>query len=151
MLPIRTLDSSAGAHPAAANLVKLASNMLTAASLEMLGEIFALLRKRNVDPEMALRVFTGTMFGGRAHQIYGEKIVRERYGPPNFALPLALKDVRLALAEADAAAVPMPSVTVVHDRLMAGIARGHAGLDWSALGLVAAEEAGLSPGPLPPI
>lgn len=37
----------------------------------------------------------------------------------------------------------MPSVDVVHDRLIVGMARGHAGLDWSALGLVAAEEAGL--------
>jgi hypothetical protein len=37
----------------------------------------------------------------------------------------------------------MPSVGVVHDRLIAGVARGHAGLDWSALALIAAEEAGL--------
>jgi len=38
----------------------------------------------------------------------------------------------------------MPSVDVVRDRLITGIARGHADLDWSALGLVAAEEAGLN-------
>jgi hypothetical protein len=44
----------------------------------------------------------------------------------------------------------MPSVNVVRDRLVAGIARGHANLDWSALGLIAAEEAGLAPGPRPP-
>jgi hypothetical protein len=31
----------------------------------------------------------------------------------------------------------------VRDRLITGIARGHAELDWSALGLIAAEEAGL--------
>jgi len=56
---------------------------------------------------------------------------------------LALKDVRLALAEAEQAAVPMPSLSVVRDRLIAGIARGYADLDWTALGLIAAEEAGL--------
>jgi 3-hydroxyisobutyrate dehydrogenase-like beta-hydroxyacid dehydrogenase len=138
-----------GTDPPAANLVKLAANMLTAASLEMLGEIIALLRKRNIDPELALGIFTATMFGSRVHKIYGEKIVHERYTPSNFALPLALKDVRLALAEAEAAAVPMPSVNVVRDRLVAGIARGHKNLDWSALGLIAAEEAGLEPVPLP--
>jgi 3-hydroxyisobutyrate dehydrogenase-like beta-hydroxyacid dehydrogenase len=54
-----------------------------------------------------------------------------------------LKDVRLALAEAESAGAPMPSVDVVRDRLITGIARGHADLDWSALGLIAAEEAGL--------
>jgi 3-hydroxyisobutyrate dehydrogenase-like beta-hydroxyacid dehydrogenase len=59
-------------------------------------------------------------------------------------VPLVLKDVRLALAEAEDAGSPMPSVNVVRDRLITGIARGHAGLDWSALGLVAAEEAGLN-------
>jgi len=35
-------------------------------------------------------------------KIYGKKMVQERY-TPGFALPLALKDVRLALSEADAA------------------------------------------------
>jgi len=55
-------------------------------------------------------------------------------------MPLALKDVRLALAEAEKAGVSMPSATVVRDRLTAGIARGHAGLDWTALALVAAED-----------
>ena len=49
----------------------------------------------------------------------------------------------MALAEADSAGVPMPSVDVVRDRMITGIARGYADLDWSALGLIAAEEAGL--------
>jgi len=35
----------------------------------------------------------------------------------------------------------MPSVEVVRDRMTAGIARGHADLDWSGLGLIADEEA----------
>jgi hypothetical protein len=37
----------------------------------------------------------------------------------------------------------MPSVAVVRDRMIAGISRGYTDLDWSALGLIAAEEAGL--------
>jgi 3-hydroxyisobutyrate dehydrogenase-like beta-hydroxyacid dehydrogenase len=84
---------------------------------------------------------TSTMFGGRVHRIYGERIVAQDY-VAGFALPLVLKDVHLALAEAESAAVPMPSVNVVKDRLMTGIARGYAELDWTALGLIAAEEAG---------
>ena len=57
--------------------------------------------------------------------------------------PLAVKDLRLALAEAERAAVPMPATSLVHDRLVGSIARGWAGLDWSALGLLAASDAGL--------
>jgi hypothetical protein len=37
----------------------------------------------------------------------------------------------------------MPSVEVVRDRMTTGIARGYGDLDWTALGLIAAEEAGL--------
>jgi 3-hydroxyisobutyrate dehydrogenase-like beta-hydroxyacid dehydrogenase len=133
-----------GTDPADANLIKLVGNMMTATTLEMLGEISALLRKRNVDPELALGILTGTMFGGRVHRIYGEKIAREQYTRGNFVLPLALKDVRLALAEAESAGVPVPSIGVVHDRLVAGIARGYGDLDWTALGLIAGEEAGIA-------
>jgi 3-hydroxyisobutyrate dehydrogenase-like beta-hydroxyacid dehydrogenase len=57
------------------------------------------------------------------------------------AVPLAIKDVRLALAEAEHEAVPMPAASLVHDRLVAMMARGWAALDWSALGLLAAIDA----------
>jgi 3-hydroxyisobutyrate dehydrogenase-like beta-hydroxyacid dehydrogenase len=130
-----------GTDPAHANLIKLMGNMLTATALEMLGETVALIRKRGLDPARFIELLTSTMFGGRVHRIYGERIVAQDYAA-GFALPLALKDVRLALAEAESAAVPMPSVTVVRERLIAGIARGYAELDWTALSLIAGEEAG---------
>jgi 3-hydroxyisobutyrate dehydrogenase-like beta-hydroxyacid dehydrogenase len=133
-----------GADAASANLVKLAGNVMTATALEMLGEVLSLVRKRGLDAEMFLNILTSTMFGSRVHKIYGAKIAAERYTASGFVFPLALKDVRLALAEAEAVSVPMPSVSVVRDRLITGMARGYAELDWSALGLVAAQEAGLS-------
>jgi 3-hydroxyisobutyrate dehydrogenase-like beta-hydroxyacid dehydrogenase len=131
-----------GADPGDANLVKLLGNMMSATALEMLGEVVAVVRKRGLDPQPFIDIMTSTMFGGRAHKIYGDKIARQTYAP-GFVLPLVLKDVRLALAEAEKAGVPMPSVGVVRDRLITGIARGYGELDWTALGLVAAEEAGL--------
>jgi 3-hydroxyisobutyrate dehydrogenase-like beta-hydroxyacid dehydrogenase len=133
-----------GSDPAQANLIKLLGNMMTATTLEVFAEIVALLRKRGLDPKFFVEILTNTMFGGRVHRIYGSKIVAQNY-EPGFSLPLALKDVRLALAEAEAESVPMPSVSVVRDRLMMGIAHGHADLDWTALGLIAAEEAGVQP------
>jgi 3-hydroxyisobutyrate dehydrogenase-like beta-hydroxyacid dehydrogenase len=132
-----------GADPGDANLVKLLGNMMSATALEMLGEVVAVVRKRGLDPQPFIDIMTSTMFGGRAHKIYGDKIARQNYAP-GFVLPLVLKDVRLALAEAEKAGVPMPSVGVVRDRLITGIARGYGELDWTALGLIAAEEAGLS-------
>jgi 3-hydroxyisobutyrate dehydrogenase-like beta-hydroxyacid dehydrogenase len=131
-----------GPDPTDANLFKLLGNMMSATALEMLGEVVAVVRKRGLDPQPFIDIMTSTMFGGRAHKIYGDKISKHMYAP-GFVLPLVLKDVRLALAEAENAGVPMPSVGVVRDRLITGIARGYAGLDWTALGLIAEEEAGL--------
>ena len=133
-----------GTNPADANLFKLLGNMMTATALEALGEVVAVFRKRGLDPKPFVDFMTSTFFSGRVHKIYGDKIARQNY-QPGFIMPLALKDVRLALAEADSAGVPTPSVGVVRDRMITGIARGYAALDWTALGLVAAEEAGISP------
>jgi 3-hydroxyisobutyrate dehydrogenase-like beta-hydroxyacid dehydrogenase len=133
-----------GEDPAAANLMKLASNVLTATTLECMGEVLALLRKGGIDRHLAFDVLTNSMFDSRVHKTYGGKIVEGRFGQPNFAAPLAMKDVRLALAEAERLAVPMPAASLAHDHLVAMMARGWAGLDWSALGLLAAVDAGLS-------
>ena len=131
-----------GTNPQDANLIKLLGNMMSATALEMFGEVVAVVRKRGLDPQPFVDIMTATMFGGRAHKIYGDKIARQTYAP-GFVLPLVLKDVRLALAEAEKVGVPMPSVGVVRDRLITGIARGYGVLDWTALALVAEEEAGL--------
>jgi len=132
-----------GTDPAQANLFKLLGNMMTATALETLGEVVAVIRKRGLDPKSFVDLMTSTFYGGRVHKIYGEKIAAQSY-EAGFIMPLALKDVRLALAEAENAGVPLPSVGVVHDRMISGIARGYADLDWTALGLIAAEEAGIT-------
>jgi 3-hydroxyisobutyrate dehydrogenase-like beta-hydroxyacid dehydrogenase len=131
-----------GSDPQQANLIKLLGNMMTATSLEVLGEVTTVLRKSGQDPRQFVDIMITTMFGSRVHKIYGGRIVAGDY-VPGLSMPLALKDVRLALAEAEKAGAPMPSVSVVRDRMITAIARGHAELDWTALGLVAAEEAGL--------
>jgi 3-hydroxyisobutyrate dehydrogenase-like beta-hydroxyacid dehydrogenase len=129
-----------GTDPAQANLVKLLGNMMTAATLETLGEVIAVVRKWKLDPQRFVDILTGSMFGGRVHKIYGNKIANQSYAP-GFTIPLALKDVRLALAEAQEVDVAMPTVDVVRDRLLIGLAHGHGDLDWTALALVADEEA----------
>jgi 3-hydroxyisobutyrate dehydrogenase-like beta-hydroxyacid dehydrogenase len=140
---------SLGDDPGAANLMKLAGNVLTALTLESMGEVLALLRKNGVDVHAAFDVLTNSLFDGKVHKTYGGKIADENYSPPGMTAPLALKDLRLALAEAEYSSVPMPVASLVHDRLVAMIARGWSELDWSALGLLAATEAGLQSTRLP--
>jgi 3-hydroxyisobutyrate dehydrogenase-like beta-hydroxyacid dehydrogenase len=132
-----------GDDPALANLFKLAANVLTATTLECMGEVLALLRKAGIDSQLGFEVLTNSLFDSRVHKNYGAKIVEARYSPPGMAVPLATKDLRLALAEAERTAVPMPAASLVHDRLVAMAARGWSDLDWSALGLLASVDAGL--------
>jgi 3-hydroxyisobutyrate dehydrogenase-like beta-hydroxyacid dehydrogenase len=129
-----------------ANLMKLGANTLTATTLECMGEVLALLRKGGIDGHLAFDVLTNSMFDSRVHKTYGGKIVDERYTPPGFVVPLAIKDMRLALAAAEKSDVPMPAASLVHDHLVELVARGWAELDWSALGLLAAVNAGLGDG-----
>jgi len=132
-----------GNDPSAANLMKLACNVLTATTLESMGEVLALLRKGGIDQRLAFDVLTNSLFDSKVHRTYGGKIVDERYRPAGMVVPLAIKDVRLALAEAERESVPMPFASLVHDRLVSMMARHWEQLDWSALGLLAALEAGL--------
>lgn len=134
-----------GDNAASASLMKLGANALTATTLECMGEVLALLRKGGIGPRLAFEVLTNSLFDSQVHKAYGDKIVESRYAP-GMAVPLATKDMRLALAAAEHLAVPLPAVSLVHDRLVSMSARGWDNLDWSALGRLAAEEAGLSGG-----
>ena len=133
-----------GEDPGRANLMKLGANTLTATTLEGMGEVLALLEKGGIDGHLAFGVLTNSLFDSRVHKAYGGKIVDGRFRPAGMAVPLATKDLRLALAEAEHEAVPMPAASLVHDRLVEMAARGWNDLDWSALGLLAAADAGLS-------
>jgi len=56
---------------------------------------------------------------------------------------LGLKDVKLALAAAEAADVPLPVASLIRDHMLTAIARGMEDADWSATARLAAENAGL--------
>lgn len=130
-------------EPALANVMKLGGNVLTAATLQSMGEVLALLRKCGISPQTAFEALTGSLFDGKVHKSYGGRIAHGKYSPPGMTVRLAAKDLRLALAEAEHAAVPMPVAAIVRDRLIATEVLEGTDLDWSALGKLAATEAGL--------
>ena len=127
-----------GDKPSSANLVKLSGNFLLAAVIECLGEAFALTRKGGVDPHLYLEILTSTLFSAPAYKTYGTIIANQQYEPAGFKMSLGLKDIRLALAAADALATPMPVASLVHDHFLSGVAQGAGDLDWSALARVVA-------------
>jgi 3-hydroxyisobutyrate dehydrogenase-like beta-hydroxyacid dehydrogenase len=132
-----------GEKPSLANVVKLSGNFLIASVLESLSEAIAFSRKSGVDPAALLDFLTGTLFNAPVYKTYGGLIVEGKYEPAGFALPLGLKDVRLVLQAAEAQSVPMPIASVIRDRFITAMARGNQQSDWSVLGRIAAEDAGL--------
>ena len=131
-----------GDKPSSANLVKLSGNFLLAAMIECLGEAFALVRKGGIDPHRYLEILTNTLFSAPAYKTYGTIIANQQYEPAGFKMSLGLKDVRLALAAADALATPMPVASLVHDHFLAGVAQGAADSDWSGVGASGRRERG---------
>ena len=134
----------AGARASLANTVKLAGNFLIGSVLESLAEAMAFAKKSGVDTKALLDFLTSTLFDAPVYKTYGSLIVAGNHDHVGFAAPLGLKDVRLVLEAAGAQSVPMPVASVVRDRLLTAIARGNAEKDWSVLGKIAAEDAGLT-------
>ena len=132
-----------GPRPRDANLVKLSGNFLTASVLEALGEAMALVRKAGIDPHRYFQALTSTLFTGPVFTNYGGLIAEQKFQPAGFPARLGEKDIRLALAAAESLRVPMPLASLVHDRLQTVIARGGQDLDWSGVGQLAADDAGL--------
>lgn len=125
-----------------ANLIKLSGNFLIASVIESLGEAMALVGKAGVDPHAYVDMLTSTLFNAPVYKTYGGLIADRKFTPAGFAAPLGLKDIRLALAAGDALRVPMPVASLLRDRFLTLLAQGGDWLDWSAVGGMAARDAG---------
>jgi 3-hydroxyisobutyrate dehydrogenase-like beta-hydroxyacid dehydrogenase len=128
--------------PKAANLVKLSGNFLLASVIESLGEAMALIGKAGIDRRQYLEVLTSTLFSAPVYKTYGGLIAGGRFEPAGFAAPLGQKDIRLTLAAAEDLRVPLPLASLLRDRFLTLLAHGGDTLDWSAIGRLAAKDAG---------
>jgi 3-hydroxyisobutyrate dehydrogenase-like beta-hydroxyacid dehydrogenase len=132
-----------GDDPSAANVIKLCGNFLIASAIEALAETFALARKNGIDPKSVADMLGKTLFACPVYQGYGKSIAEQRFEPAGFRLALGLKDINLVLQTAASSAVPMPLASLLRDRWLTGIAKGRGDMDWTAVALGVAEDAGL--------
>ena len=132
-----------GPEPWQANVTKIAANFMLMSMLEAMGESFALVRKSGIDPHLFLEILTG-IFNSPVYSLYGKIVADRQFEPAGFRLALGMKDAGLALDAGEAAAVPLPLASLVHDHFLSAIAHGRADADWAALTEVAARAAGLA-------
>jgi 3-hydroxyisobutyrate dehydrogenase-like beta-hydroxyacid dehydrogenase len=133
----------AGDQPEAATVIKLANNFALACSLQAMAEAFSLVRKTGVDPQTLYDVMTEGLFAAPAYKVYGRIMVESAYEQAGFTTRLALKDMNLVLAAGQDEQVPLPSASLVRDRLLGAIAHGEGERDWAVLAREQARAAGL--------
>jgi len=96
-----------GEKPGLGQTVKLANNLMSAASLAIAAEALAMGVKAGVDPAAMLDVLNASSGRNSATQDKIPKHVLNRKFDFGFANALSFKDVRLCLDEAEALGVPM--------------------------------------------
>lgn len=129
-------------------MVKLSGNFLLASMMEVLAEALTLGEKNGIDRTALADMFSNTLFACPAYQVYGEAIAQGRYQPPGFTVLLGLKDLNLVLGTAAMSTMPMPLASLLHDRFLATIAKGWGHLDWAAIALGVAQDAGMPTRPI---
>ena len=132
----------AGASPDAATSIKLANNFMLGCAVQAMGEAYSLVRRFGVAPQVLHDVMTEGLFSAPAYKVYGRIMADEAYDNVGFTTRLALKDMSLVLAAGDMARVPLPSASLLRDRLLAAIAHGDADRDWAVLAREQARSAG---------
>lgn len=134
---------AAGDKPEHAAVVKLANGLVLGCAIEAMGEAFSLVRKYGVTPSVLYDVMVEGLFACTAYQGYGKIIAQESYSSVGFTAELGLKDANLMMASADAARVPLPSLSTLRDHLLSVLAHGDGGKDWAIVAQEQARAAGL--------
>jgi len=132
-----------GERASQANVVKLAVNFMLAAAIESMGEAAALTAGYGIEPRELFDLIGQSLFPGPVYQGYGRLIAEGRFEPAGFKARLGLKDVRLALAAAEAATTPMPVGSLIRDSMLEALARGEGEKEFGVvLGRAAMRRAG---------
>lgn len=132
-----------GERASQANVVKLAVNFMLAAAIEAMGEAAALTAGYGIEARELFELIGQSVFPGPVYQGYGRLIADARFEPAGFKARLGLKDVRLALAAAEAATTPMPLGSLIRDSMLEALARGEGDKEFGVvLGRAAMRRAG---------
>jgi 3-hydroxyisobutyrate dehydrogenase-like beta-hydroxyacid dehydrogenase len=136
-----------GEAPDAANVIKVCGNFMIASAIQTMAEAMTLAQKNGIDTAKMIDMLAQTIFACPIYQGYGKALAAQRFEPVGFRMALGLKDVNLTLETAAASTMPMPIASLLHDRLLANVARGRGDMDWLAVSLGIAEDAGLGKSP----
>jgi len=134
-----------GETPGAGQVAKLANNLLSLAAIATTAEAMTLAIKAGLDPARMIEVLNAGTGANSATRDKWPRAVLPRTFDFGFSAQLSLKDTRLALAEAQAMDVPLPTgerLAALLDRVLETYGED---ADFTAMAKVVERDAGLDP------
>jgi 2-hydroxy-3-oxopropionate reductase len=131
-----------GAEPGSGQICKVCNQIAIGGALAGVSEALAIARKAGVDAALVRQALLGGFAASRVLDVHGERMLKGNY-TPGFRTRLYQKDLRIANETADANAVAIPATALVTQLVNALVASGGGDLDYSAIGTVVFDMAGL--------
>jgi 3-hydroxyisobutyrate dehydrogenase-like beta-hydroxyacid dehydrogenase len=134
-----------GETPGAGQVTKLANNLLSLAAIAVTAEAMTLGIKAGLDPARMIEVLNAGTGANSATRDKWPRSVLPRSFDFGFSAALCLKDTRLALAEAQAMGVPLPTgerLAALLDRTLATYGED---ADFTSMARIVEQDAGLDP------
>ncbi|WP_022724390.1 NAD(P)-dependent oxidoreductase [Rhodopseudomonas sp. B29] len=121
-----------GPEAPTANAAKVACNMMITMAIEAMAEGVVITEASGLPREKFFELILGTLFGGRAYQVYSSIIAEGKY-QPGFKATLGLKDLRLASEAAEQAGRSLPMLNAVYRRMGETVESGMGERDWASM------------------
>lgn len=134
-----------GETPGAGQVTKLANNLLSLAAIAITAEAMTLGIKAGLDPARMIEVLNAGTGANSATRDKWPRAVLPRTFDFGFSAQLSLKDTRLALEEARAMSVPLPTGERLATLLDRTLATYGDDADFTAMAKVVEADAGLDP------
>jgi len=116
----------------AGNVTKLANQIMVASNIAAMGEALVLATKAGLDPEVVFEAVKGGLAGSTVLNFKAPMVIARNF-QPGFRIRLHQKDLRNALAAAEALDVSLPITSLVQEMLVALMKDGMGDLDHSAI------------------
>jgi 3-hydroxyisobutyrate dehydrogenase-like beta-hydroxyacid dehydrogenase len=134
-----------GVAPGAGQVTKLANNLLSLAAIATTAEAMTLGIKAGLDPARMIEVLNAGTGANSATRDKWPRAVLPRTFDFGFSAQLSLKDTRLALEEAHAMGVPLPTGKRLAELLERTLATYGDNADFTAMAKIVEQDAGLDP------
>lgn len=131
-----------GEQPGAGQTCKVCNQIAIGGALMGVSEALTVARKAGVDPAKVREALLGGFAASKVLEVHGERLIKKNF-VPGFRTRLYQKDLRLANETASAQGVKIPGTAVVTELVNQLVASGGGELDYSALGTVLFDLAGL--------